>query len=1720
MNINEHSQAWVKRLAATLVVCSTVMVTTHTAWAAAPVLQDDSFTGIEDESLTGKLLDNDSDPDGDGLSVVANTEPGNGTLTVNAGGTFNFVPNPDFNGQLGFSYTVREISAACNGTSPPADCEVSADVILIVASVNDAPTLENPVGDRSGLEDAFSVVAELGEVFADVDVLTDGQMLTYSVVSISDPTLFSTTSLSPGGRLELLLTQDANGSATVVVQADDGIEQITDSFLVGVAAVNDVPIARDDFVSMPEDGGVLLIDVLANDYLAEGPAIIEPLPGGGASDSTDNFVVLDPTGNPVAGTNGSVQIVNGQIQYLPKPDFHGMDTFSYAIRDSSGGSDGLGDVSATATVHVTVDAVNDPPTAREQVEFGMLQDTTLQVGAGQGLLNFVYDVESSRLDSSGNPVGAGAYSAVLTTPPSSGAVSLNSDGSFTYTPTAGFLGGVEFGYQISDGGAQTTTDLRVRILVRPALAAPGIPNPGEVSLPFNLAESPLEQTTGVKPNVLLMMDDSGSMDWHISTASNSSDAVVQLSNEPIAIGQATATNYHYLWPLQDNTYGPSSLVGRILPTEAALALEPATAGNGFGAWRARHHQFNVLYYNPSVQYQPWAGFDRLNQPFDAAIPQAVRLDPIDPSATINLTIPLSYLAQRVPAWGTGGGTVDVSVTGEYIPRYYTSSANAPLASDAQHTEIRIEAGQGPLAGDSFPGGVNRTDCANANACSLGEELQNFANWFQYHRKREYVAKAGVGRVVQSVSGLRVGLETINQTASAEVADMDDSLAEGNKKALLDSLYSINSANGTPLRDALERAGEIYSCNGPGVCPVLPNPAGTCQQNFTLLFSDGFWNAEEGVTSNTDADGSGPFDGGRYADSVANTLADTAMFYYETDLQPGLADRVPPSQRDLQGVPEGTFSDGERLHQHMKTFAIAFGINGSIDASSIPSDPETPFNWPDPGLSDQNKVDDMLHATVNGRGQYLSAVDPAQLQRSIEDAFIEFGDAQSSLSAAAFNSTSLRQGTFLFRGFFDLSDNTGDLTATIVNEDGTLEATPVWSAARELAPDRATAAGRRIVTYDGVNRVGRTFLPGQLTPEQQLLLNPAQINWMRGDQANEVPTGALRERDAQRLLGDIVNSSPIFVGTPRGLNRDQAPYPQSDLYSEFIDDQSNRDGMVYVGANDGMLHGFDALTGVERFAFVPNKLIDVNARFRSAADLLTSPVYSHRYFVDLTPRLNDVYMRASASSSSKSWNTVLVGGLGAGGKGLFALNVTDPDAQFSSNVAATRSVLWEFTDEDDTYPRNLDGSFLGGSENAIRDPDGQPVKDLGYSLSLPTLAMSNRSDGQGSNDWIAVFGNGPNSTAGIAKLFTLFVDEGFDGWSDGDFVKVSTGRGVPESAPAELVGFPNGLGTPALIDEDRNGTVDLVYAGDRLGNLYRFDLRDSNPSNWESVLLFTAINDDGLRQPILSQPSVIPHPTQPGFLVMFGTGSYLTENDGSNMDIQSIYGIWDDGRIASPPTALSGARDSRLVEQVITNVVDDTVTPAQTRRLVSRNEVTYSQDGGSPGTYGWYIDLDLPRATQTTGGNANGDNTGNAPPGAQFPGERAIRNFIIRNGSVVTPTVLPSTGESACFGPRAGAILVFDALTGGDARSPLLDFNFDNVVDEADLVSIGEEAFSAGLLLDVGQLDGPLVDLATVGAVGDTDFLFVSGGNESTAIRIADVNDSRTGRLSWQEVEDN
>ncbi len=322
------------------------------------------------------------------------------------------------------------------------------------------------------------------------------------------------------------------------------------------------------------------------------------------------------------------------------------------------------------------------------------------------------------------------------------------------------------------------------------------------------------------------------------------------------------------------------------------------------------------------------------------------MDPYDPVVqTINLTTPITYISNAVPiVKGNSGSSKNLSNNSVYIPRYYTTTATGRPAWNDAHTLVKID---NPAA--TYVGGVNRADCAVGDGdpltCTYTQELQNFANWFTYYRSREYTAKAALGRTVADVTNIRLGYVVLNDANERlQVASMNGSYRVGNKQKLMNQIYKIDSNNGTPLRGALDKAGKYFECRkgdsfgsstdrspGSSTCPVLPSPEGQCQNNFALLFSDGTWNGSFSTGSNgnaaknNDGDNNTPFDGGKYADSVAGTLADVAMYYYERDLQPSLADGVPTTLRDTSGAPSTAFlSNGELMHQHMKTYTVGFG----------------------------------------------------------------------------------------------------------------------------------------------------------------------------------------------------------------------------------------------------------------------------------------------------------------------------------------------------------------------------------------------------------------------------------------------------------------------------------------------------------------------------------------------------------------------------------------------------------------------------------------------------------------------------------------------------------------------------------------------------------------------------------------------------------------------------
>ena len=556
--------------------------------------------------------------------------------------------------------------------------------------------------------------------------------------------------------------------------------------------------------------------------------------------------------------------------------------------------------------------------------------------------------------------------------------------------------------------------------------------------------------------------------------------------------------------------------------------------------------------------------------------------------------------------------------------------------------------------------------------------------------------------------------------------------------------------------------------------------------------------------------------------------------------------------------------------------------------------------------------------------YFLVTNAGTLQQQLEDAFAAILGVTSSASAVATNSTRAQAGNLVYQARFRSEDWTGELRAYKLDQTGTPSEIPEWDAG--TANKMPAAAQRNIFTFNptaGTDGAGVSFtwnalseaqrdLLGKTPDDPDLDLGEKRLDWLRGVQSQEQQNGGSL-RDRSRILGDIVNSNPLFVKA-LNLRYERLPtnfsggssypnYVQANLGVPGDPNNPGRRPMLYVGANDGMLHAFDADTGVEQFAYVPNLVMPELYK-------LTQPGYNHRYFVDGQLAAGDVYL-------DDQWKTVLIGGLGAGGRGIFALDITDPDNFDASNV------LWEFTDP-----------------------------DLGHVMSAPIIRpMAN-------GKWVALFGNGYNSDSGRGFLFAVDVETG-------ELIKkIDTGVGSS--------GNSNGLAAPGLL-ADANRIIETAYAGDLRGNVWRFDLSASNPQpdqqqqGWSShfasgnnpLPLFVAYGPDGDRQPITSPLEVMLHPNE-GYMVLFGTGRYFAVGDNvvaSDEPIQSVYGIWDKDNTV--PVALNTTRDVVLLRQEIEHEeIIDIDGESRRVRVTSDNAIEWADK------YGWYIDLVPPSSTPT------------------------------------------------------------------------------------------------------------------------------------------------------------
>jgi type IV pilus assembly protein PilY1 len=1040
-----------------------------------------------------------------------------------------------------------------------------------------------------------------------------------------------------------------------------------------------------------------------------------------------------------------------------------------------------------------------------------------------------------------------------------------------------------------------------------------------LALPVHAAvtipRQPMQTNNGVPPNIWFILDDSGSMAWDFMPGAFGSSGVP--ATTPVAIQLQTYTR-------------------------------------------------NTLYYNPNSTYRGWQRSDgtyMADTPYSAAYSSTT----LASGTTTNL----------------GGATQTF-----YVP----NTGITDFADAKQYTRYRFltdgtaESCTWRTSTNSFgtcTTGVTSFTWPSSGTRTLAQEKQNFANWYSYHRTRTKVAKAGAsyafndGSIFNADNDYRVGFTTIwdRNTFRIPVGTDNGLFRSTNRDTWFTRLFEATANNGTPLIPALDRAGKYYEESG-ATGPWGPQANGSqyeCRQNFSILTTDGYWN--EGAVTYGNVDGTAGAaiprpDGPAFTyaaidpfkDGWSNTLADVAMYYWKRDLR--------PEAQMTNIVPASTSNPA--FWQHMVTFGISIGLKGTLDVAATNAlvRNNQPVAWPNPmDAENDERIDDLFHASVNGRGAFVAAGNPAEFADGLGDALRAIAARKGSGSNATVTGTSTSAGNKVIQAKYFTSKWYGELVAFNVTTTGVNTTAPVWSATMP------TGVRSNIYTHNGSS--GTTFP----TATQSATLTTDVVNYLRGDRSKEEPRpgGIFRERTS--LLGTIVDSSPVYVKTTSPSTTET----------------------VYVGANDGMLHAFDATNGNLRFSYVPRGL-DFN-------DLkaFSNPDYAHDFFVD-GPLV-------TSTSRELSGRSILVGSLGRGGKGVFALDVSNPGS------FGTSSVLWDRTGEGDV--------------------------DMGMVLGKPLIAKLNN----GVTGLIVP--NGINSTGQNALT------------EDSDAVLLVLDLQTGTELARIRTGTPgnNGLSTPKGWDNDGNGTVDIVYAGDFQGNVWKFDLSDTRPNQWDvDKRLFRPASSN---TPITGGVGIAIDPATDKRWVYFGTGRLLTVADITDLTRQTWYGVIDDS--SSGTTLQRTDLTARNIAQYDAG---------------TRNRAFEPYTALPNGSKGWYIDLDL-------------------PPSNTLEGERMVGDQQVVKNALIAASIVPNT-SNPCL-PGRGYVNAIDAFTGTSLQTGLFDANrngqFGDVGDKMGSDAVGSIDLGVGMVTDPALLDR----------------LLIAGGSLATLASAPLDPTLYGGRISWREI---
>lgn len=675
-------------------------------------------------------------------------------------------------------------------------------------------------------------------------------------------------------------------------------------------------------------------------------------------------------------------------------------------------------------------------------------------------------------------------------------------------------------------------------------------------------------------------------------------------------------------------------------------------------------------------------------------------------------------------------------------------------------------------------------------------------------------------------------------------------------------------------------------------------------------------------------------------------------------------------------------------------------------------------------------------------------------------------------------------------------NPNDLViSSTINWDGSCVLTGVAAAAQCDAPNGPmgpiTAEGptqRTVITWSSPAVSGGSGIPfewANLTASEQTLLDTgdgtlwtappypySRLNYLRGDRSNEqTPSSAWTYvgtfRDRASVLGDIIDSSPTWVGPPQynfpntWVDLYQASDPLNEnsgqTYGNYMSTMQQRTNIVWAGANDGMLHGFRTgyfsapnqyqpatNDGWEVMAYIPGHIVDT-IQSTTQANNYSDPSYGHHFDVDAPPGTGDLFYQGQ-------WHTWVVGGLGPGGHAIYALDMTNPGMQGAygnlTESNATSIVMGEWS---------TSVALASTSLTCANDTTTACGWHLGQTYGVPQIRRFHN------GSWGAVFGNGPNSQQGDAGIYVMLVDPVNGPGANGGnitFYYFSTGVGTTSA--------PNAIYYVAAADIDGDHITDYVYAGDAMGNVWRFDLTSTNPALWGAInangvsVNASGSTGGGTPTPIFTTPAAQPISTQvvgavianpsgsPRMVVEFGTGltTPMTNTSAATYQTtqQALYGIWDwnftawnqnsasqldslpNGTTSAPSSALSGT--GNLEQQVIGGPYAATVAGTGTDyRTLTAYPICWADTPGC-NQYGWYVNL--------VSGNAYAPDPADPQTGnssyTSYPVvyEQVTFNPVLLDGAfIVNTTIPPANAPTMCYAAgQSGWTMAINPATGG------------------------------------------------------------------------------------------